>query len=130
MIASRLSSFVAWMNRHSNRSHGVRSVMRNSKPLKLTSSSKEPYAPISDALQMPIALYEALNLTRKIKTDEGAKLTALINSFIEVILDDHDAIMKLENLVANEYRMAFLPPEKFSDFESGESAATLAQLIG
>jgi hypothetical protein len=103
--------------------------MRNSKPLRLTSSSKEPYAPISDALQMPIALYEALNLARKIKTDEGAKLTALLNSFIEVILDDPDAIMKLENLAANGYRMAFLPPEKNPDFESGENPATLARLI-
>jgi hypothetical protein len=62
--------------------------------------------------------------------EEGAKLTAMLNSFIEVILDDPDAIMKLENLAANGYRMAFLPPEKNPDFESGESAATLAHLVG
>src|SRR5262249_43819323 len=104
--------------------------MRNSKPLRLTSSSKEPYAPISDALQMPIALYEALNLARKIKTDEGAKLAALISSFIEVILDDPDAIRKLENLAANGYRVAFLPPKKNPDFETGESLVTLEKLIG
>lgn len=78
---------------------------------------------------MPIALYEALNLARKIKTEEGAKLTALLNSFIEVILDDPDAIMKLENLTANGYRVAFLPPEKNPDFENGESLATLEQLM-
>src|SRR5262245_36985180 len=126
MTASRRSSSGALMNKHSNRLHGARNVMRSSKPLKLTSSSKEPYAPISDALQMPIALYEALNLARKIKTDEGAKLAALINSFIEVVLDDPDAIMKLENLTANGYRMAFLPPERIADFETGESVASLA----
>jgi len=79
---------------------------------------------------MPIALYEALNLARKIKTEEGEKLAALINSFIEVVLDDPDAIMKLENLAANGYRMAFLPPEKIADSETGESAASLASHTG
>jgi hypothetical protein len=79
---------------------------------------------------MPIALYEALTLARKIKTEEGAKLSALINSFIEVVLDDPDAIMKLENLAANGYRMAFLPAEKNSDSEADESAASLASCVG
>ena len=91
--------------------------MRNSKPLKLTSSSKEPYAPISDALQMPIALYECLDLARKIKTQDGAKLKALIASLIDVVLNDPDAIIKLQNLAENGYQMLFLPPEKAAEFE-------------
>jgi hypothetical protein len=91
--------------------------MRSSNKLTLTSSSKEPYAPIADALQMPIALYECLDLARKIKTDDGAKLRAMIASFIDVVLDDPDAIIKLQNLVENGYRMAFLPPEKAGEFE-------------
>jgi hypothetical protein len=101
--------------------------MKSSKPLKLTSSSKEPYAPISDALQMPIALYEALDLARKIKTEEGAKLRALIASFIDVVLDDPDAIVKLETLVENGYRMTFLPPEKVAESESVETGVALVR---
>jgi hypothetical protein len=100
--------------------------MKSSKPLKLTSSSKEPYAPISDALQMPIALYEALDLARKIETEDGAKLKALIASFIDVILDDPDAIIKLETLVESGYRMAFLPPEKVVESENAETDITFA----
>jgi hypothetical protein len=88
--------------------------MRNSSKLTLTSSSKEPYSPITDALQMPIALYECLDLARSIKTEDGAKLRAMIASFIDVVLDDPDAIIKMQNLVENGYRMAFLPPEKVS----------------
>ena len=92
--------------------------MRNSKQLTLTNSSKEPYAPISDALQMPIALYECLDLARKIKTADGAKLKALIASLIDVVLNDPDAIIKLQNLAENGYRMSFLPPEKAAEFEN------------
>lgn len=98
--------------------------MKNSNSLRLSSSSLEPFAPISDAVQMPISLFEALHLVTVIdkaqRSEESKQLKAILNSYIEVVLNDSAAITKVENMASNGYRIRF---EKVEEIESDKIAA-------
>ena len=64
--------------------------------------------------QIPSALFEILCLARELKTPKGDQLANLVNDVITVALDDPEAWLKLENMAANGYRIAFSRQESES----------------
>jgi hypothetical protein len=69
--------------------------------------SREPFGKVTTLEQIPSALFEILCLTRELKTPKGNQIASLVNDVITVALDDPEAWMKLENMAANGYRIAF-----------------------
>jgi hypothetical protein len=95
--------------------------MSNSNKIRLTSGSLEPFAPISHAVQLPISLFEALHLAtvidKALKSEHSGQLKAILNSYIDVVLGDSTAIMKVENMALNGYKIHF---EKVAEFDNAE----------
>jgi len=81
--------------------------MTNSKPKLSLAGSREPFGKVTALEQIPSALFEILCLSRELKTPKGDQIASLVNDVITVALDDPEAWLKLENMAANGYRIAF-----------------------
>lgn len=60
--------------------------------------------------QIPVALYEVLALIEDRSTDYE-QMRVLVESIINVALDDPEAWLKIEGLAQSGYRLAFVPQE-------------------
>jgi hypothetical protein len=81
--------------------------MRNSNPKLSLAGSREPFGKVTSLEQIPSALFEILCLARQLKTPKGDQIAGIVDDVITVALGDPEAWIKLENMAANGYKIAF-----------------------
>lgn len=81
--------------------------MSNSKRKLSLAGSREPFGKVTSLEQIPSALFEILCLARELKTPKGDQIAGLVDDVITVALNDSEAWIKLENMAANGYQIAF-----------------------
>jgi hypothetical protein len=89
--------------------------LKRTKSNLLNFADREPYEPVTELIDVPTALLEIVSLAEKAeKGDTSAlkKIKEIMISVIDVVLADPESLLKLENMVQNGYRIAFLPTEK------------------
>lgn len=78
-------------------------------------ADREPYEPVTELIDAPAAFLEIVTLAEKAErgdTASASKIKVLMKSVISVVFDDPEALLKLEKLGLEGYRIAFLPTEK------------------
>jgi hypothetical protein len=78
-------------------------------------ADREPYEPVTELIDVPAAFLEVVTLAEKTEKGDTAaatKIKELMRSVINVVFADPEALLKLENLGLEGYRIAFLPTEK------------------
>jgi hypothetical protein len=81
--------------------------MSNSKHKLSLAGSREPFGKVTSLEQIPSALFEILCLAKELKTPKGDQIAGIVDGVITVALNDPEAWVKLENMAANGYRIAF-----------------------
>jgi len=81
--------------------------MSNSKRKLSLAGSREPFGKVTSLEQIPSALFEILCLARELKTPKGDQIAGLVDDVITVALNDSEAWIRLENMAANGYKIAF-----------------------
>lgn len=80
-------------------------------------ADREPYEPVTELIDVPTAFLEVVSLAEKAeKGDMSAaiKIKELMRSVTSVVFNDPEALLKLESLGMEGYRIVFLPAEKSS----------------
>lgn len=96
--------------------------MKASRTNLLQFADREPYEPVTELIDVPIAFLEIVTLAEKAAkgdTSAAAKIKEIMSSVIEVVLADPESLLKLENLAQSGYRIAFLPTEKTVPISAG-----------
>jgi hypothetical protein len=81
----------------------------------LNFADREPYDPVTELIDVPTALLEVVTLAEKAErgdTSAAKQIRVIMTSVVDVVLADPESLLKLENMVQNGYRIAFLPTEK------------------
>ena len=73
---------------------------------------REPFGKVTELMQVPIALFEVLQLASEIDHPKAKQIVSLMDSVINVTLDDPEALVKLRNAAGNGYAVGFLHAEK------------------
>lgn len=76
-------------------------------------TSREPFGKVTELMQVPIALFEVLQLAAEIEHPKAKQIVALMDSTINVTLYDPEAFVKLQNLAGNGYQIRFSRTGKF-----------------
>lgn len=78
-------------------------------------ADREPYEPVTELIDVPTAFLEVVSLAEKAERGDmsaATKIKELMRSVISVVFNDPEALLKLERLGLEGYRIVFLPPEK------------------
>ena len=68
---------------------------------------REPFGKVTELMQVPVALFEVLSLASEIDNPKARQIEKLMDSVINVTLDDPDALVKLSNLASNGHAIRF-----------------------
>jgi hypothetical protein len=74
-------------------------------------ADREPYAPVTDLIDIPVAMFEIETLAARAERGDtqAASLIRKINqSVIDVLLNDAESLLKLEEMIKNGYRIQFV----------------------
>lgn len=89
--------------------------MKRTSPNLLQFADREPYEPVTELIDVPAVFLEVVTLAEKAEKGDaaaGTKIKELMRSVINVVFADPEALLKLEKLGLEGYRIAFLPTEK------------------
>lgn len=70
-------------------------------------TSREPFGRVTDLFQVPIVMFEILQLAGEIEDPKARQIVGLMDDMIRVVLDDPEALVKLSNAAGNGYRIRF-----------------------
>jgi len=85
--------------------------MRHSRNNLSLAGCREPFRKVTELMQVPIALFEVLSLASEIDHPKAKQIVGLMDSVINVTLDDPEALVKLTNLAGNGYEIRFFRTE-------------------
>lgn len=68
---------------------------------------REPFGKVTELMQVPIAFFEVLSLASEIDNPKARQIEKLMDSVINVTLDDPEALVKLSNMAGNGYAIRF-----------------------
>lgn len=68
---------------------------------------REPFGKVTELMQVPIALFEVMQLASDIDHPKAKQIAALMESTINVTLYDPEAFVKLQNMAGNGYAVRF-----------------------
>jgi len=74
-------------------------------------TSREPFGRVTALFQVPIALFEILQLASEIDHPAARQIATLTDDTIKVVLDDAEALVKLSNAAGNGYQIRFSAAE-------------------
>jgi len=72
---------------------------------------RAPFGKVEELFQVPIAMFEILQLASEINHPKAQQIVRLIDDTIRVTLDDPDALVKLSNMAGNGYQIHFSAAE-------------------
>ncbi len=72
---------------------------------------REPFGKVTELMQVPVALFEVMSLASEINDPKAKQIARLMDSVINVTLDDPEALVKLSNMAGNGYSIRFLRTE-------------------
>ena len=72
---------------------------------------REPFGKVTELMQVPIALFEVMSLASEIDDPKAKQIVGLMDSVINVTLDDPEALVKLQNAAGNGYQIQFVHAE-------------------
>ncbi|MEP7339321.1 MAG: hypothetical protein ABI977_16410 [Acidobacteriota bacterium] len=81
--------------------------MNNSNRKLSVAGGREPFGRVTSLEQIPGVLFEILCLAREVKDPKAKTIASLTDDLITVALNDPDTWVKIENMAANGYRIAF-----------------------
>ena len=96
--------------------------MKRSSNNLLQFADREPYEPVSELIDVPAVFLEVVTLAEKAERGDiaaASKIKELMRSVIAVVFSDPEALLKLEKLGLEGYRIAFLPTEKAASILGG-----------
>lgn len=82
-------------------------MSNSNRRLSAVGSGRQPFGKVTTLEQIPGVLFEILCLAREIDHPKAKTIGALTDDVITVALADPDAWIKLENMAANGYQVAF-----------------------
>lgn len=88
--------------------------MKRTQSSLLQFADREPYEPVTELIDVPAVFLEVVSLAEKAEKGDSAaatKIKELMRSAITVVFGDPEALLKLEKLGLEGYRIAFLPSE-------------------
>ena len=85
-------------------------------------ADREPYEPVTELIDVPAAFLEVVTLAEKAEggdTAAASKIKELMRSVIGVVFNDPEALLSLEKLGLEGYRISFLPTDKAASVSGG-----------
>ncbi len=70
-------------------------------------TAREPFGPVTELFQVPIVMFEILQLAGEVDHPKAKQIAALMDDTIKVVLDDPAALVKLSNAAGNGYQIGF-----------------------